>query len=54
MKRLGLALEDTKFVTVHHNPDDGQDLEIIEAAHIEPEELNLPYAAQDLLEGDHP
>lgn len=36
-KRVVLAHEDTTFVTVHLNPTDTLDLEVIEAAHIEPE-----------------
>jgi quercetin dioxygenase-like cupin family protein len=36
-KRVVLAHEDTVFVTVHHNPDDGQDLVAIEAHHIDSE-----------------
>ena len=41
VKRVVLALEDTQFVTVHVNKSDTQDLEIIEAEHIEPELLGL-------------
>lgn len=41
VKRVVLALEDTQFVTVHVNASDTQDLEIIEAEHIEPETLEL-------------
>lgn len=37
VKRVVLALEDTRFVTIHVNEGDSQDLEVIEAAHIEPE-----------------
>jgi quercetin dioxygenase-like cupin family protein len=36
-KRVVYAHEDTIFVTVHLNPSDTQDLEAIEADHIEPE-----------------
>lgn len=36
-KRVVLTHEDTTFVTVHLNPTDTQDLEVIEAMHIEPE-----------------
>ena len=36
-KRVVLAHEDTTFATVHLNPEDSQDLEAIEAEHIEPE-----------------
>lgn len=42
VKRAVLAIEDTQFVTVHVNPTDTQDLDVIEAAHIEPENLQLP------------
>jgi quercetin dioxygenase-like cupin family protein len=41
VKRVVLALEDTQFVTVHVNKNDSQDLEVIEAEHIEPEVLSL-------------
>lgn len=41
VKRVVLALENTQFVTVHVNKNDSQDLEIIEAEHIEPEVLSL-------------
>lgn len=41
VKRVVLAIEDTRFLTVHLNKDDSQDLEIIEAEHIEPEILSL-------------
>lgn len=41
VKRVVLALEDTQFVTVHVNKNDSQDLQIIEAEHIEPEVLSL-------------
>jgi quercetin dioxygenase-like cupin family protein len=36
-KRVVLALEDTIFATVHANPDDGRDMEVIEARTIRPE-----------------
>lgn len=36
-KRVVYAHEDTTFVTVHINPSDTQDLQVIEADHIEPE-----------------
>ena len=39
VKRIVLALEDTQFVTVHVNPTDTQDLEVVEKEHIEPETL---------------
>lgn len=41
VKRVVLAIEDTQFVTVHLNQSDTQDLEIIEAEHIEPEVLSV-------------
>lgn len=41
VKRVVLALEDTQFVTVHVNKTDTEDLEVIEAEHIEPEILGL-------------
>ena len=40
-KRVVLALEDTQFITVHHNPEDIEDLEIIEAQHMIPESLSV-------------
>lgn len=42
-KRVVLALEDTIFMTVHHNPEDVEDLDEIEAQHIEDEEFKLEY-----------
>lgn len=36
-KRVVYAIEDTTFVTVHLNPSDTHDLDVIEAEHIEPE-----------------
>lgn len=39
VKRVVLALEDTRFITIHVNKDDSEDLEIIEAEHIEPEPM---------------
>lgn len=51
VKRVVLALEDTIFVTVHHNPEDIEDLEVIERQHIEDENFSLDYhkAIQGLL-----
>lgn len=45
-KRVVYAIEDTTFVTVHLNPTDTQDLEVIEAAHIEPESAETQALAQ--------
>jgi len=42
VKRVVLALEDTVFMTVHANKEDSEDLEIIEAEHIESEEKIFP------------
>lgn len=42
-KRVVLALEDTVFMTVHHNPSDTQDLQDIESEHIEDEGFKLEY-----------
>jgi len=39
VKRVVVAIEDTQFVTIHLNATDTNDLEVIEAEHIEPEEL---------------
>ena len=41
VKRIVLALEEVQFVTVHLNPTDTEDLVLIEAEHIEREELGL-------------
>lgn len=41
VKRVVLALEDTQFVTVHVNKENSQDLAVIEAAHIDPEVLDI-------------
>lgn len=43
VKRVVLALEDTVFVTVHHNPENVEDLDVIEQQHIEDENFNLEY-----------
>jgi hypothetical protein len=50
-KRVVYAFEETTFVTFHHNPEDTQDLEVIEATHIEDEDFQLEYhkAVQELL-----
>lgn len=42
-KRVVLALEETTFMTFHFNPDDTQDLEVIETMHIEDEDFRLEY-----------
>ena len=49
VKRVVLAIEDTKFVTVHVNPTDTENLELIEAEHIEPEVLGLGSVKQEVL-----
>lgn len=41
VKRVVLALDEVQFVTVHANPTDTEDLEIIEAEHIETEILSF-------------
>lgn len=41
VKRVVLALEDTRFVTIHHNSEDSQDLSVIEDAHIEHEHKRI-------------
>lgn len=37
VKRIVLALSDTRFLTIHANPDDCDDLKVLESRHIEPE-----------------
>lgn len=39
VKRVVLAIEDTKFMTIHSNKYDSTDLDVIENEHIEPEEV---------------
>jgi len=39
VKRVVLALEDTRFITLHVNKEDSEDLAVIEAEHIEPEPM---------------
>jgi len=39
VKRVVYGLEDTRFITLHTNKEDTQDLEAIESHHIEPEQL---------------
>jgi hypothetical protein len=46
-KRVVLALEDTLFVTVHHNPSNTEDLEDIEAEHIVAEDFTRDLAQMD-------
>lgn len=46
VKRIVLAIEDTQFVTVHVNKNDSQDLTVIEADHIDFENLNLSAPTQ--------
>lgn len=41
VKRVVLALDDCLFFTVHLNKLDSEDLQVIEADHIEPEILNI-------------
>lgn len=41
IKRVALAIEDTKFLAVHPNPTNTTDLKVIEAENIEPETLGL-------------
>lgn len=47
VKRIVLAMEDTKFVTVHLNKDDSQDLEVIEREHIQPEDADMIAAEKE-------
>jgi len=42
-KRVVETIEETTFVTVHHNPEDVEDLEVIEREHIENEDFKLEY-----------
>jgi len=42
-KRVVLALEDTLFATVHYNPDNVEDVSIIEKEHIEDEDFKIEY-----------
>lgn len=48
VKRVVLAVTDTRFITIHRNPSDTQDLAEIEAEHMEPEET-LVCASQEAL-----
>lgn len=47
VKRIVLSMEDTKFVTVHLNKDDSQDLEVIEREHIQPEDADMIAAEKE-------
>lgn len=49
VKRVVLALEDVTFLTIHHNPDDVEDLTQLEQDHIEDENFN-PYLHQAVQE----
>lgn len=42
VKRVVLAIRNTRFLTIHVNADDSRDLEVIEARHIESEQLAIP------------
>jgi hypothetical protein len=49
-KRVVLALEETVFVTVHANPDDCRDLDVIETRTIRPEDpAEIEAAVRELL-----
>ena len=50
VKRIVLAMEDTKFVTIHLNISDSHDLEVIEQEHIKPEIIGLHNPS--LIEGE--
>lgn len=51
VKRIVLAFEDTLFVTLHRNESNTEDLERIEAEHIEPEAFSLErHAAPEMLQ----
>lgn len=50
VKRVVHAIEETHFVTVHVNKEDSQDLEFIEAEHIEPEVMGLVSDAHEVLQ----
>ena len=50
VKRVVYGIEDTLFVTVHANKEDSQDLEEIEAEHIEPETLGIARPAAEVLQ----
>lgn len=46
-KRVFLTIEETKIATVHVNKDDTNDLDIIEAEHIIPEEALLGFGEKE-------
>lgn len=49
VKRIVLAIEDTRFITIHHNASDSQDLEVIEREHIVPDINELEsYQAREI------
>jgi hypothetical protein len=37
VKRIALAVTDTRFLCIHSNPDDCEDLDVLEERHIVPE-----------------
>lgn len=45
-KRAGLALEDSVCLNFHANPDDEQDLEVLETRYVIPEALPAPPAKE--------
>jgi hypothetical protein len=42
-KRVVLAIEDTTFMTVHHNPKNTENLDDIETEHMESEDFKIEY-----------
>ena len=52
VKRIVLAIEDTRFITIHHNPSDSEDLEVIEAQHILPDANELELCQAKEIEGE--
>ena len=50
VKRVVHAIEDTLFVTVHVNKEDSQDLTVIEADHIDPEDLSICQTSSGVLQ----
>lgn len=49
-KRVVTAIEDTMFMTVHHNPENTENLDTIEKDHIEKEDFKLEYHNQKIEE----